>query len=603
MNALPSIIQDSGMYGPALVLLGLVVLFLTGRALWWRAISGGRADPVLETQANAVLFWGGASVALGFLGQCQGTYLALNAILAAPEISPDVVAQGFVISFVPTLFGLGIFAFSVVAWATLRFLPSRGAPTLTLLSLALFLLGCGSSSRGGPTDIMDGVWALRAEPSVFLWEFGADGSGRVGCVVHELTGGLKFMETPCTSVEIDGMAVHVEMPNGTRYEGRLNLAHGRIDGRLEYMDGGEMDAPLEWEAADAYPSLYARDPALGPYAYGVPQERGDGIPVEDAGNLGVDPAALEGTVDAILRGEAGFLKSILVLRAGKLILEEYFHGYQADDLAPIMSCTKSISSILVGLAIKEGRITGVDVPILEFFPEDRGSAGAGWDSLTLEHLLTMSLALDWTPEEAESLHGTGPSAFRQILARDVVGRPGEDWAYVNMNVNLLAGILFRATGDHAEALAARGLFGPLGVRSWDWGGGRTDGFNLMDGSLWLRPRDMAKIGLLMMNGGEWQGTPILDEAWVKESLTPRLSAGPGGEGYGYLWWTMQVPGPEGQPLEMAFANGGGSQFIFMVPELDLVIVTTGGNQENGKHLAIGKVLTEVLLPGVGELRG
>lgn len=124
MSFLPSIIRDSGMYGPALALLGAVVLLLTVRALVWMVRAKGAAGG-LRVQANAILFWGSASAVLGFLGQCQATYLALSAILAAPEISPDVVAQGFVISFIPTLFGLGIFALAAAAWATLRHLPGR----------------------------------------------------------------------------------------------------------------------------------------------------------------------------------------------------------------------------------------------------------------------------------------------------------------------------------------------------------------------------------------------------------------------------------------------------------------------------------------------
>jgi hypothetical protein len=125
MSLLPSIIRDSGMYGPALALLGAVVLLLTVGALFWKVRAKGTSGPDLRVQANAILFWGSASAALGFLGQCQATYLALSAILTAPEISPDVVAQGFVISFVPTLFGLGIFAFAAAAWVTLRYLPGR----------------------------------------------------------------------------------------------------------------------------------------------------------------------------------------------------------------------------------------------------------------------------------------------------------------------------------------------------------------------------------------------------------------------------------------------------------------------------------------------
>ncbi len=167
-----------------------------------------------------------------------------------------------------------------------------------------------------------------------------------------------------------------------------------------------------------------------------------------------------------------------------------------------------------------------------------------------------------------------------------------------MNVNLLAGVLRKATGEHAEAFAETTLFGPLGITEWDWDYAKTDGFNLMDGSLRLRPRDMAKIGVMVMNGGVWQGRQVLEEEWVRRSLTPYLSAGSGGEGYGYLWWTMEVPGPDGRPIQVAFANGWGSQFILLFPEMDLVVVTTGGNQENGKHLAIGEVLIRELMPGV-----
>ncbi len=389
-----------------------------------------------------------------------------------------------------------------------------------------------------------------------------------------------------------------ECRTGSGIEGQVDLAAGLIEGSLLYLDGSGMEAPLRWAPKDDFPTLQPRPSGVGPYAYRIPESGEDGWSVADASEEGVDPRALEGTVEAILEGRAGFLKSFLVLRGGALLLEEYFHGYGPDDLVPIHSCTKSVSSLLVGLAIQEGRIPGVEAPLLDFFPDERGNAGSGWEGLTLEHLLTMSLALDWTPEEAENLHGAGPEAFRQILARNVAGQPGRDWEYVNMNVNLLAGVLRQATGEQADVFAKRTLFGPLGITEWNWDYGKTGGFNLMDGSLRLRPRDMAKIGAMVMDGGVWQGQRVLDEAWVRRSLTPRLSAGSGGEGYGYLWWTMELPGPDGQPTQVAFANGWGSQFIILFPELDLVVVTTGGNQENGKHLAIGEVLVQELLPGV-----
>ena len=130
MSAFPTIIRLSGMFGPALAVLGIVVVFLSVRAVLAATWARDKNGLDLKDRTNAVLFWGGAAAVLGFLGQCQGTYLALNAIISAPEISPQVVAEGFVISFIPTLFGLGIFAFAGVVWGSLRFLsPSVGLRT------------------------------------------------------------------------------------------------------------------------------------------------------------------------------------------------------------------------------------------------------------------------------------------------------------------------------------------------------------------------------------------------------------------------------------------------------------------------------------------
>jgi len=598
MSLMPSLVRLSGPFGPALVLLGAVVLLLSFRAAWTAARGSGSSGSALRGQTNAILFWGGASAVLGFLGQCQGSYIALSVILAAPEISPQVVAQGFVISFLPTLFGLGILTFAVVVWASLRFLPRKSYGLLAVILPLMVWSGCQTKAQEGPGDLAQGVWKMEAGGDLFLWEFGSDADGSPSCLVHNLLGGLKFIETPCADVRLEGTSLALEMPNGVRYEGRVDLDGRLIEGSLIYPDGSGMEAPLRWVPKRDFPTLQPRPGAEGRYAYRVPELREDGWPVAHASEEGVEAEALERTVEAITRGEAGFLKSFLVLRGGALLLEEYFHGYGPDELFPIQSCTKSVSSLLVGLAIQEGRIPGVDEPLLDFFPEEREEAGSGWEALTLEQLLTMSLALDWTPDEAENLNRTGPEAFRKILARNVAGQPGRDWAYVNMNVNLLAGVLRQATGEQAEAFAKRALFGPLGITEWDWEYGKTGGFNLMSGSLRLRVRDMARIGAMVLAGGEWQGHRVVEEGWVRRSITPHLPAGSGGEGYGYLWWTMQIPGPDGRLLDAVFANGWGSQFIILVPELDLVVVTTGGNQENGKHLAIGEVLMRELLPGV-----
>jgi CubicO group peptidase (beta-lactamase class C family) len=598
MNVMPEIVRQSGPFGPILVVLGGVVLFLTMRAV---VLAMGRrafSEDDLKAQTNGILFWGAASAVLGFLGQCQSAYLALTAILSATEIDPRIVAQGFVMTFFPSLIGLGIFAFAGVAWFSLRLFRGR----IRAASVPLFALLAVFPSMGGcqarPESFTTGLWALDTGPNVFLWEFSGSGGGGLTCVVHDVLGGLLYSDTPCREASLDGDQLRLVMPNGVRYEGAVDLPGSMIRGALLYTDGSSREATLEWAPRADYPTLAARWGMSGPYQYSVPEARADGLEVATAEDAGVDEAALERAVDAVLRSEAGLLKSFLILRDGKLVLEEYFHEYGADDLFPIQSCTKSISSLLTGLAIQEGHISGIEAPLLEFFPDDRGGAGAGWEGLSLENLLTMSLALDWSPEEANGLHGTGPEAFRQILARDVVGRPGVDWQYVNMNVNLLAGVLHASTGEFPEAFAERTLFGPLGIKDWDWGHAKESGYNLMDGSLRLRARDMAKIGAMVTAEGVWRGEQVIRAEWVRSSLHPHLPAGERGETYGYLWWGMTLPGPDGEPVDVSFANGWGSQFIILIPRYDLVVVTTGGNHENGKHLAIGEILVRDLLPGL-----
>jgi CubicO group peptidase (beta-lactamase class C family) len=600
---MPNLIRLSGPYGYILALLALVVLFVTLRATRTLLRDSSPSPRTVGEQRNALLFWGVVAAILGFLGQCDGAYRALSSILQAREISPDVVAEGFVTSFVPTLFGLGILGFALASWGCLRLL-SRGRPAPpfpTVLLLLLLLLGPGGCSPGSdPREVeslTQGVWALDAGGEEFLWEFSGEGDA-FSCMVHNVVGPRKRNETPCRSAGLKATTLSVSMDTGVRLEGEVELDRGRISGRLLYPDGSDMEVTLPWHPREDYPALFPLGPGFVSYTYHPPPDRGDGWKVGDAEEVGVDRHALEGMVSAVVSGEAGVLQSLLVARSGRLVLEEYFHGYGPGDLHPLASCTKSVSSLLVGLAIEEGAIRGVDAPVADFFPEEKGALGAGWEALTLEDLLTMSMALDWSPREAENLHGTGPEFFRRVLSRSVSGNPGQDWAYVSANVNLLAGVLFRATGRHAEAFAVEHLFRPLGIQTWNWEGMKTDGFYLMDGSLQLLPRDMGKIGQMVLDGGRWEGRRVVGGAWIDASTRHRLDAGEWGEGYGYLWWRMEAPGPGGEPVPAIFANGWGSQFIAVFPTLDLVVVTTGGNEYNGKHCSVADLLGRVLLPGV-----
>ena len=253
MNAMPNLIRLSGPFGPALVVLGCVVLLLSVRAALVPCADGRGEGPSPRSLGNGVLFWGSASAVIGFLGQCHGVYLAMSSILAASELAPNIVAEGFVISFVPTLFGLGILSFAFVVWVTLRLLPTRTGRVIPMVLVTFLASGCGTRAQEAPVDLTTGVWALQADQNLFLWEFTSDVTGHHGCVVHDILDGLKFMETPCASVSLEGTALALEMPNGVRYEGRVDLGGGSIDGNLLYLDGSSREAPLSWALQEGAP--------------------------------------------------------------------------------------------------------------------------------------------------------------------------------------------------------------------------------------------------------------------------------------------------------------------------------------------------------------
>jgi len=261
--------------------------------------------------------------------------------------------------------------------------------------------------------------------------------------------------------------------------------------------------------------------------------------------------------------------SLLILHKGKLVCERYANGWDQDTPHYMASVTKSVTSALVGVAIGDGLITGVDQKVLEFFPEAIGLPG--WEEskrdMTVEHLLTMTSGIlsesdeDWDGFFAEDQEDSALYAF----LRPQKAKPGEKFAYENIAPSILLGIIDRKTGDVLK-YAREKLFGPLGMSSVEWDTA-ADGLPYAGWGLFLTPRDMAKFGYLYLNEGCWEGVQLVPAQWVADSAprSKRLM------GYGYLWWTAML-----SPLSSACeARGYYGQFITVHPKKDLVIVRTG----------------------------
>ncbi len=328
------------------------------------------------------------------------------------------------------------------------------------------------------------------------------------------------------------------------------------------------------------------------YAYTRPPEIGDGWETASLEGTGVDVSRLVALVDAARDGTYAGLHGILVAGGGRLVFEEYFPGYAStggrnegawirydrNTKHECQSATKSFRSAALGIAIDQGLIAGVDVPILLFFPELADLAVGDKAKITLRHVLTMSSGLDWPETQLPYPHPDNPlwqlyqlprSEWpRYVFSRPMAATPGTVWNYSSALTFLVKEILDRVTGTTAEAFVDTHLFLKMeSQRQW--------GFPYVD---FVLPRDMAKFGQVFLGHGMWKDTRILSREWVEQSTARVFTApwpSPFNGGYGFLWW-MKGFTVGGSTVHGFFAHGHGGQSIWVFEELDLVVVFTAG---------------------------
>ena len=262
--------------------------------------------------------------------------------------------------------------------------------------------------------------------------------------------------------------------------------------------------------------------------------------------------------------------SVTVIRNGYLVADAAIYPFRPGSRHVIHSCTKSIVSALVGIAIDEGYVEGVDRPLLEFFPgRTVAHLDANKEAMTLEHVLTM--ATGWECRDSYLYRWRGLREMERsqdwvqfMLDLPMAEQPGTRFEYCNGASFVLSAIIQETTGVSALEFAQMHLFGPLGISDVVWPS-NPQGISVGWGELRMRPHDMAKIGYLYLNEGRWDGEQIVPAAWVAASTRKHVSATLQ-DGYGYQWWVRD------DGLYMALGYAG--QFIFVVPEKDLVVVFT-----------------------------
>ena len=307
---------------------------------------------------------------------------------------------------------------------------------------------------------------------------------------------------------------------------------------------------------------------------------------------GFDPALLDSAYS--LAAGMPRLRSLLVARHGELLREEYFHGAAPESHANIKSASKSVLSALIGIAISEGHLDGVDQPIGTFFPDAiPGDADPRVRSITVGNLLSMQAGLRSTSFGNYGDWVTSSDWIGYALRQPMVGEPGGSMIYSTGSSHLLSAILTRATGKSTHAYAREKLARPLGIEIRPW---TTDprGIYFGGNEMRMRPRDMLRFGEMYRNGGRYDGVQVVPREWIEQSWRPRTFSPFNGHRYGYGWWSRQAGGHT-----VHFAWGYGGQFIFIVPDLEMTVVTTSDPNatRGGPHLrALHDLVSRILIP-------
>jgi CubicO group peptidase (beta-lactamase class C family) len=330
---------------------------------------------------------------------------------------------------------------------------------------------------------------------------------------------------------------------------------------------------------------------------GIPAALDDGWTIATPESVGLDGARLCG-IRARLKEMEADVHSVVILRHGKLVFEQYFSGYDepwgqdggqhtfdATTKHDLRSASKSVISLLVGIAIDRKLIASADEPVIKFYPEYTAVKSDGWDRITLRHLLTMSSGMQWDenrgwndPKNDEPHLGSEADPIRYVLSKPVAKPPDALWTYNGGSTDLLGNILERVSGKPLEAFAREALFQPLGINDVEWMNYPKNGKVAAAAGLRIRPREAAKIGQLVLDHGAWIGKQIVSADWIAQSVKPRFQAIGYFSGlffYGQQWWLGRSI-VDGSEVKWIAAMGSGGQRIFIVPDRDLVVMTTSG---------------------------
>ena len=420
----------------------------------------------------------------------------------------------------------------------------------------------------------------------------------IKCEFHSYFNGLKFSSEVGADINFDGenLSFIANRNANVRYEGKVDSINGVIKGKLKYSDGSGREFNLKKisneKLASEFPGLFNLTMDVNLIDY--PREANDGWTIGSLVKSKIDTTLLHEMIDSINSGQFGKVHSVLIARNGKLVFEKYFDGFFIEDQNSLQSCTKSIGSLLIGIALDKGYIKSVDERILNFFPEYKNVVDQKWNDVELKHILTMTTGVSWERNIHDRIYETSRDVIESTFEQKFSHTPGEIFEYRNPQTDLLSGVIINSTKMTVQEFAKEYLFEPLEINKFSWSNFKNNNYPLMSGSLALSSRDMLKIGQLVLDKGKWNDKQIVSEKWIEESTSFKIKTDQM-FGYGYLWWIGESQSkPE---LKAIFAMGISGRHIIIFPEINTVVVTTADNIDKEPEFLL-KMIDDYIIKGI-----
>ena len=332
----------------------------------------------------------------------------------------------------------------------------------------------------------------------------------------------------------------------------------------------------------------------------VPPTPGEVWTLAPPAEVGMHAETLNKAVSTLPVASQHQLSSMVVLRHGKPVLEQYWNGFDKDTLHDMRSATKSITSLMVGIAIDKGMLESEAAPMRQHLEAAYRGAPALAQDISLKDLLTMSSGLDcndWDMSSKGNEEYMYPKAdWVDFFVKLPATASGKVTRYCTAGVVTLGRIVAEASKQKIPEFSSRYLFAPLGISHARWDSFDQQRQTDTGGHLHMRPRDMAKVGQLVLQKGMWDGEQIVSSAWIARSTGKHTMMGKSDQ-YGYLWWIRKITTVT-RSYDAVYAQGNGGQYIIVIPELDMVAVFTGENYNNsGGEIAFTQ-LSSYVLPSV-----